>query len=130
MANFQDYQEQPVTSQSLFNCKQEANESLQSYFRRFTSIKTQATNIPDIVVIEAAINGLRIGSCAEYFVRKPPQTIQELYSKIIEYSHVDNNLCQKRDEQNKTKAMASPLPRQPHEHFGGSAQRNYFGNSW
>jgi len=44
MENFQDYQEQPVTSQSLFNCKQEANE----YF-------------PDIVVIEAAINGLRIG---------------------------------------------------------------------
>ena len=112
MANFQDYQEQLVTSQSLFNYKQEANE----YF-------------PDIVVIEAAINGLRIGSCAEYFARKSPRTIQELYSKINEYSHADNNLRQKRDEQNKTKAMASPSPRQPHEHFGGSAQRNYFGNS-
>jgi hypothetical protein len=50
------------------------------------------------IVIEAMIKGLRSGPTAQYFVRKPPQTLENLLHKIDEYIRADNDFCQRREE--------------------------------
>ena len=67
-------------------------EPLQSYFRRFLNIKAQAAGLADEVAIDAAINGLSIGPCAQYFVRKRPHSVQELFDKMEEFCRADADL--------------------------------------
>ena len=64
LLNFRSFCAYLVTTQTLFSCKQEFEESLSQYFRRFLNIKAQAVGVPDEVKIDAAINGLKIGPCA------------------------------------------------------------------
>jgi hypothetical protein len=44
------------------------------------------------------IKGLRPGPTAQYFVRKPPQTLEKLLQKMDEYIRADNDFCQRREE--------------------------------
>jgi hypothetical protein len=37
------------------------------------------------IVIEAMIKGFRSGPAAQYFARKPPQTLEKLLQKMDEY---------------------------------------------
>jgi hypothetical protein len=43
------------------------------------------------IVIEAMIKGLQPGSIAQYFARKPPQTLEKLLQKMDEYIRADND---------------------------------------
>jgi hypothetical protein len=54
--------------------------------------------VPNEIVIEAMIKGLRPGPTAQYFTRKPPQTLEKLLQKIDEYIRADNDFCQSRVE--------------------------------
>jgi hypothetical protein len=54
--------------------------------------------VPNEIVIEAMIKGLRPGPIAQYFVRKPPQTLEKLLQKMDEYIPADNDFCQRREE--------------------------------
>jgi hypothetical protein len=38
--------------------------------------------VPNEIVIEAMIKGLRLGPTAQYFARKPPQTLEKLLQKM------------------------------------------------
>jgi hypothetical protein len=44
------------------------------------------------------IKGLRLGPMAQYFARKPPQTLEKLLQKIDEYIRADNDFRQRREE--------------------------------
>jgi hypothetical protein len=44
------------------------------------------------------IKGLRPGPTAQYFARKPPQTLEKLLQKMDEYIRADNDFCQRREE--------------------------------
>jgi hypothetical protein len=44
------------------------------------------------------IKGLRPGPIAQYFARKPPQTLEKLLQKMDEYIRADNDFRQRRDE--------------------------------
>jgi hypothetical protein len=44
------------------------------------------------------IKGLRLGSTAQYFARKPPQTLEKLLQKMDEYIRADNDFRQRREE--------------------------------
>jgi hypothetical protein len=44
------------------------------------------------------IKGLRPGPSAQYFARKPPQTLEKLLQKMDEYIHADNDFRQRREE--------------------------------
>jgi hypothetical protein len=44
------------------------------------------------------IKGLRPGPIAQYFARKPPQTLEKLLQKMDEYIRADNNFRQRREE--------------------------------
>jgi hypothetical protein len=44
------------------------------------------------------IKGLRPGPMAQYFARKPPQTLEKLLQKMDEYIRADNDFCQRSEE--------------------------------
>jgi hypothetical protein len=54
--------------------------------------------VPNEIIIEAMIKGLRPGPTAQYFARKPPQTLEKLLQKKDEYIRADNDFRQRREE--------------------------------
>jgi hypothetical protein len=54
--------------------------------------------VPNEIVIEAMIRGLRLGPTAQYFARKPPQTLEKLLQKMDEYIRANNDFHQRREE--------------------------------
>jgi hypothetical protein len=58
----------------------------------------QAPIVPNEIVIEAMIKGLQPGPTAQYFARKPPQTLEKLLQKMDEYIRADNDIHQRREE--------------------------------
>jgi hypothetical protein len=64
ITSFQGFQTKPVTAQALFQCTQDHEEYLQAYVRRFLRLRAQAPTMPNEIVIEAMIKGLRSGPTA------------------------------------------------------------------
>jgi hypothetical protein len=50
------------------------------------------------IVIEAMIKGLWPGPIAQYFARKPPQTLEKLLQMMDEYIQANNDFRQRREE--------------------------------
>jgi hypothetical protein len=98
VTSFQGFQTKPVTAQALFQCTQDHEEYLQAYVQRFLRLRAQASTVPNEIVIEAMIKGLHPGPTAQYFARKPPQTLEKLLQKMDEYIRADNNFRQRREE--------------------------------
>jgi hypothetical protein len=65
----------------------------------------QAPIVPKEIVIEAMIKGLRPGPTAQYFARKPPQTMEKLLQKMDEYIWADNDFRQRREKANRFSEM-------------------------
>jgi hypothetical protein len=59
--SFQGFQTKPVTTQALFQCTQDHEEYLQAYVRRFLRLRAQAPMVPNEIIIETMIKGLRLG---------------------------------------------------------------------
>jgi hypothetical protein len=78
ITSFQGFQTKPVTAQALFQCTQDHEEYPQAYVQRFIRLRAQAPTVPNEIVIEAMIKGLRPGPTTQYFARKPPQTLEKL----------------------------------------------------
>jgi hypothetical protein len=66
------------------------------YVRRFLHLRAQAPTVPNEIVIEAVIKGLRPGPTTQYFTRKPPQTLEKFLQKTDEYIRADNDFRQRR----------------------------------
>jgi hypothetical protein len=98
VTSFQGFQTKPVTAQALFQCTQDHEEYLQAYVQRFLRLRAQAPIVPNEIVIEAMIKGLHPGPTAQYFARKPPQTLEKLLQKMDEYIRADNDFRQRRKE--------------------------------
>jgi hypothetical protein len=77
---------------------QDHEEYLQAYVRRFLHLRAQAPIVPNEIVIEAMIKGLRPGPTAQYFARKSPQTLEKFLQKMDEYIRADNDFRQTREE--------------------------------
>jgi hypothetical protein len=98
ITSFQGFQTKPVTAQALFQCTQDHEEYLQAYVRRFLRLRAQVPIVPNEIVIEAMIKGLRPGPTTQYFARKPPQSLKKLLQKMDEYIRADNDFRQRREE--------------------------------
>jgi hypothetical protein len=98
VTSFQGFQMNLVTAQALFQCTQDHEEYLQAYVRRFLRLRAQAPTLPNEIVIEAMIKGLRPGPTTQYFARMPPQTLEKLLQKMDEYIRADNDFRQRREE--------------------------------
>jgi hypothetical protein len=116
ITSFQGFQTKPVTAQALFQCTQDHEEYLQAYVRRFLRLRAQAPTVPNEIVIEAMIKGLRPGPTTQYFTRKPPQTLEKMLQKMDEYISADNDFRQRREEAYRFSEMTSG--------FGGTRQIN------
>jgi hypothetical protein len=69
-------------------------------------LRAQAPIVPNEIVIEAMIKGLRLGPTAQYFASKPPQTLEKLLQKMDEYIRANNDFRQRREEAYKFSKMA------------------------
>jgi hypothetical protein len=98
VTSFQGFQTKPVTTQALFQCMQDHDEYLQAYVRRFLRLRAQAPTVPNEIVIEAMIKGLILGPTAQYFARKPTQTLEKLLQKMDGYIRANNDFRQRREE--------------------------------
>jgi hypothetical protein len=98
VTSFQGFQTKPVTAQALFQCMQDHEEYLQAYVRRFLRLRAQAPTVPNEIIIEAMMKGFRPGPTAQYFARKPPQTLEKLLQKMDEYIRADNDFRPRREE--------------------------------
>jgi hypothetical protein len=85
VTSFQGFQMKSITAQALFQCMQYHEEYLQGYIRRFLHLRAQAPTVPNEIVIEAMIKGLRPGPTTQYFARKPPETLERLLQQMDEY---------------------------------------------
>jgi hypothetical protein len=65
ITSFQGFPTKSVTAQALFQCTQEHEEYLQAYVWRFLHLRAQAPTVPNEIVIEAMIKGLRPGPTAQ-----------------------------------------------------------------
>jgi hypothetical protein len=117
VTSFQGFQTKPVTAQALFQCAQDHEEYLQAYVRRLLRLRAQAPTVPNDIVIEAMIKGLQPGPTAQYFARKPPQTLEKLLQKMDEYIWVDNDFRQRREEAYRFSEMTRG--------FGGSVHHRH-----
>lgn len=54
-------------------------------------MKAQVPNVPEAMVIAAAIEGLAIGQCASYFARELPSTVKELFGVMKSYARSDDD---------------------------------------
>jgi hypothetical protein len=106
VTSFQGFQTEPVTAQALFQYTQDQEEYLHAYVRRFLRLRAQAPTVPNEIVIEAMIKGLRPGPMAQYFARKPLQTLEKLLQKMDEYIRADNDFRQRREEAYRYSEMA------------------------
>jgi hypothetical protein len=106
VTSFQGFETKPVTAQALFQCTQDQEEYLQAYVRRFLRLRAQAPTVPNEIVIEAMIKGLRPGPTAQYFARKSLQTLEKLLQKMDEYIRADNDFRQRREEVYRYSEMA------------------------
>jgi hypothetical protein len=61
-------------------------------------LRAQAPIVPNEIVIEAMIKGLRPGPTAQYFARNPQQTLEKLLQKMDEYIRADNDFWKRREE--------------------------------
>ena len=52
-------------------------------------MRAQAPNVSEDMVIDAMIEGLRMGSCAEYLDRNKPNSEKELFHILQEYCKSD-----------------------------------------
>jgi hypothetical protein len=86
VTSFQGFQTKPVTAQALFQCTQDHEEYLQAYVRRFLRLRAQAPTVPNEIVIEAMIKGLRPGPTTQYFARKPPRLWRSCFRKWMSTS--------------------------------------------
>jgi hypothetical protein len=57
--------------------------------------QAQVPTVPNEIVIETMIKGLRPGPTTQYFARKPPQTLEKLLQKMDDYIRADNDLPRK-----------------------------------
>jgi hypothetical protein len=54
--------------------------------------------VPNEIVIEAMIKGLRSGPTVQYFAMKPPQTLEKLLQKMDKYIRGNNDFRQINEE--------------------------------
>jgi hypothetical protein len=111
VTSFQGFQTKQFTAQALFQCTQDQEEYLQAYVRRFLRLRAQAPIMPNEIVIEAMIKGLRLGPTTQYFARKSPQTLEKLLQKMDEHIRADNDFRQRREEAYRYSEMARGLRR-------------------
>jgi hypothetical protein len=81
-------------------------EPLQEYIKRFAKARAKAPHVQARTVIDATIDGLKIGPHGEYLDRRRTKTEKHLFDIMQEYFKSDRGKQQRIDEYNKRKNQA------------------------
>ncbi|XP_062197293.1 uncharacterized protein LOC133900181 [Phragmites australis] len=90
-SHFQGNYTSLVTIRDLFTVKQKEGESLKEFTQRFVWVKCQVKGLSDDTVIDSTRQGLRSGALASRLVRKPAKDVDELFTKMEEYSRAEED---------------------------------------
>jgi hypothetical protein len=86
LLNFQGYRPDTDALAELSLCKQLEKETLQEYYCKFLTLKSQLPSVDDQIAIHYAISGLRAGVLYSHCIRDPPKNLQELYQLFKKYA--------------------------------------------
>jgi hypothetical protein len=103
LLNFQGYHPDTDALAKLSLCKQLEKETLQEYYRKFLTLKSQLPSVDDQIAIHYAISGLRAGVLYSHCIRDPPKNLQELYQLFEKYARSEELHQRKVESQRKPK---------------------------
>lgn len=103
--NFQGNYDDPITSEHLFAVKQQPDETLRSFIKRFIHVKCQDSEVSERTIINAAQQGLLHGPLREKLMRLPRSTFSELVQKMEEYARAEDDRIRASGEEVKRSLM-------------------------
>jgi hypothetical protein len=109
--------------------KQGDKDPLQEYIKRFAKARAKAPHVQATIVIDAAIDGLKVGPCGEYLDRRRPKTEKQLFDIMQEYCKLVRGKQRRIDEYNKRKNQAKSQAEganRPLNNQGPQAKSNFY----
>jgi hypothetical protein len=111
LLNFQGYRPDTDALAELSLCKQLEKETLQEYYRKFLTLKSQLPSVDDQIAIHYAISGLHAGVLYSHCIRDPPKNLQELYQLFEKYAKSESSTSAKLSLRGNPKMLHSPAAR-------------------
>ncbi|XP_073137811.1 uncharacterized protein [Henckelia pumila] len=87
--HFASSKKHPTTTLSLFAIKQQGQEDLQAYIRRFSALALEVPTATTDLLISAFTQGLTIGDFLKSLIKKPPSTYDELLARAEKYVNLE-----------------------------------------
>jgi hypothetical protein len=103
LLNIQGYRTDTDALAELSLCKEQEKETLQEYYRKFLTLKSQLPSVDDHITIHYSISGLRVGVLYRHCIRDPPKNLQELFQLFEKYARSEELHQRKVDSQRKPK---------------------------
>jgi hypothetical protein len=103
LLNFQGYHPDTDALAELSLYKQQEKETLQEYYRKFLTLKSQLPSVDDQIAIHYSISGLGAGVLYSHCIRDPPKNLQELYQLFEKYARSEELHQRKVESQRKPK---------------------------
>ncbi|XP_075497505.1 uncharacterized protein LOC142534520 [Primulina tabacum] len=95
---FASSKKHPLTALSLVNVKQQEQENLRDFVKRFNKMVIDVPSATPDILICAFTQGLRGGDFFKSLVKKPPATFEELLARAEEYLNVEEVQMAKKGE--------------------------------
>ncbi|XP_073129264.1 uncharacterized protein, partial [Henckelia pumila] len=121
--HFASSKKHPTTTLSLFAIKQQGQEDLRTYIRRFSALALEVPTATTDLLISAFTQGLATGDFLKSLIKKPPSTYDELLARAEKYVNLeeiqvfrsngwtDKPLSPKNVKTPNTPRRAEPVPR-------------------
>jgi hypothetical protein len=109
------------TRHDLAQCKQERNELLRSYTRRFFNVRTTIANISKEDIIDCFYNGITDPGIYSDFGRNRPKTIVGLRAMMHDWSEQEEKMRERFPRLNDSNL------RRPNDNPNDKSQRDYSG---
>ncbi|XP_073290538.1 uncharacterized protein [Primulina huaijiensis] len=108
---FASSKKHPLTSINLFNVKQQKQESLRDFVKRFNKMVIDVPSATPDILISAFTQGLRGGDFFKSLVKKPPTTFEELLARAEKYMNVEEvQMARKSEPKASVKATRDVRP--------------------
>ncbi|XP_073121282.1 uncharacterized protein [Henckelia pumila] len=87
--HFASSKKHPTTTLSLFAIKQQGQEDLRIYIRRFSALALEVPTATTDLLISAFTQGLTTGDFLKSLIKKPPSTYDELLARAEKYVNLE-----------------------------------------
>jgi hypothetical protein len=119
--NFQGAIARAGTRHDLAQCKQERNELLRSYTRRFFDVRATITNISEDDIIDYFYNGVTDPGVYRDFGRNMPKTVAGLRDMMHDWSEQEEKMRERFSQRQDSNL------RRPNDNRNDKSQRDYSG---